>query len=48
MENEDIFAMIININEALKVQNELNRILVERIDSLEARVNELERRSESC
>lgn len=48
MENEDIFAMIISINEALKVQNELNRIMAERIDSLEAKVNELERRSESC
>ena len=48
MENDDIFAMIISINEALKVQNELNRIMAERIDSLEAKVNELERRSESC
>lgn len=48
MEDEDILAMIININEALKVQNELNRTMVDRVDLLEAKINELERRSESC
>lgn len=48
MEDEDILAMIININEALKVQNELNRTMVDRVDLLEAKINELERRLKTC
>lgn len=48
MENEDILAMIININEALKIQNELNRTMVDEVDLLKAKINELERRLETC